>query len=61
MFKNNFPEGYADNESIAAIASAQGQSAICIIRVCGKDCVRLLAKVFSRPKHLTDAKPNSAV
>ncbi len=53
--------GYSNEEPIAAIATALAPAALGIIRTSGKDSVKLLSKVFSRPKALNEASGNSLV
>lgn len=52
---------YAPEEPIAAIATALVPSALGIIRTSGKNAVSLVAKLFSRPKALLNAKGNTIV
>ncbi|MBP5283461.1 MAG: tRNA uridine-5-carboxymethylaminomethyl(34) synthesis GTPase MnmE [Treponema sp.] len=53
--------GYTPEEPIAAIATALSPSALGIVRCSGKNCLPLLAKVFSRPQKLVEAEGNSIV
>jgi len=53
--------GYTPEEPIAAIATALVPAALGIIRVSGKSCRKLLSSIFSRPKALLAALPNSIV
>lgn len=52
---------YTPEEPIAAIATALAPSALALIRISGKNCIKLLSKVFSRPKALTQAEGNTIV
>lgn len=52
---------YTPEEPIAAIATALAPSALAIIRTSGKGAIELISKVFSRPKILLNAQPNSLV
>lgn len=52
---------YAPEEPICAIATALAPAALGIIRCSGKDSVKLLSKVFSRPNALNNALGNSLV
>src|SRR5574344_1742482 len=52
---------YTPEEPIAAIATALAPAALGIVRTSGKDCVRLVANVFSRPQALTAAAGNTIV
>ena len=53
--------GYTPEEPIAAIATALAPSALGIVRVSGRGCIALLAKIFSRPKALLEAAGNTIV
>jgi len=48
-------------DTIAAIATALAPGAIGIVRTSGKGCIELVAKIFSRPKALLEAKGNTLV
>ena len=52
---------YFLDEPIAAIATALVPSALGIVRVSGKDSIRILSGVFSRPKALLEAPGNTLV
>ncbi|MDR3114018.1 MAG: tRNA uridine-5-carboxymethylaminomethyl(34) synthesis GTPase MnmE [Treponema sp.] len=52
---------YGDENPIAALATAPGESALALIRCSGAGCVELLSKVFSRPVKLRSAGGNSVV
>ena len=52
---------YTPEEPIAAIATALVPSAIGIVRTSGKNCIELVAKIFSRKKALLQAAGNSLV
>ncbi len=52
---------YSPEEPISSIATALAPAALGIIRVSGKNCIDLVAKVFSRPKALLEAKGNTLV
>ncbi|MBP5575915.1 MAG: tRNA uridine-5-carboxymethylaminomethyl(34) synthesis GTPase MnmE [Treponema sp.] len=53
--------GYTPEEAIAAIATPLSPGAIGIVRTSGKDCIQLVAKIFSRPNALLASSPNSLV
>lgn len=53
--------GYTPEEPIVAVATALAPGAIGIVRTSGKGCINLVSKVFSRPKALLEANPNSLV
>ncbi|MCR5046433.1 MAG: tRNA uridine-5-carboxymethylaminomethyl(34) synthesis GTPase MnmE [Treponema sp.] len=53
--------GYTPEEPIAAVATALAPSALGIIRVSGKNSIKLLSKIFSRPKALNEAAGNTIV
>jgi len=53
--------GYTPEEAVAAIATPLSPGAIGIVRTSGKGCIELVEKVFSRPKALSNAGPNSLV
>ncbi|WP_191013857.1 tRNA uridine-5-carboxymethylaminomethyl(34) synthesis GTPase MnmE [Treponema zioleckii] len=53
--------GYTPEEPIAAIATALAPAALGIIRASGKGCIEKVSKLFSRPKALLSAAPNSIV
>ncbi len=55
------PSQYTPEEPITSIATALSPAALGIIRVSGKNCIELVAKKFSRPKALSEAKGNSLV
>ena len=52
---------YTPEEPIAAIATALAPAALGIVRASGKQCIELLAKIFSRPKALLEAEGNTIV
>lgn len=52
---------YSPDEPIAAIATALSPAALGVVRTSGAGAVELLAKVFSRPKALTQAAGNTIV
>ena len=52
---------YGDGAPIAAVATALAESALSIVRTGGPGSIELASRVFSRPKALRDAEPNSAV
>jgi tRNA modification GTPase len=52
---------YTSDEPIAAIATAPGRGAIGVIRVSGREVVRLVAKMSSVPQRLLDAPGYTAV
>ncbi|WP_147613632.1 tRNA uridine-5-carboxymethylaminomethyl(34) synthesis GTPase MnmE [Treponema pectinovorum] len=52
---------YNPDEPIVAIATALAPSALGIVRVSGKDCVKLISAIFSRPNQLLKAEGNSIV
>lgn len=52
---------YAPEEPIAAIATALAPSALAIVRVSGKNSIKLLSHIFSRPKTLIEAAGNTLV
>ncbi|MBO7486349.1 MAG: tRNA uridine-5-carboxymethylaminomethyl(34) synthesis GTPase MnmE [Spirochaetaceae bacterium] len=54
-------KAYTPEEPIAAIATALVPAALGVIRTSGRNAVQLVSKVFSRPKALLGAKPNSIV
>lgn len=53
--------GYTPEEPIAAIATALAPAALGIVRTSGKNCIALVANVFSRPQALLQAQGNSLV
>ena len=53
--------GYTADEPIAAIATPLSPGAIGIVRTSGKNCIDLVAKIFSRPKSLLSAQGNTLV
>ena len=53
--------GYTPEEPIAAIATALAPGAIGIVRTTGKNCINLVAELFSRPDALKNAAGNSLV
>lgn len=53
--------GYTPEEPIAAIATALAPGAIGIVRTTGKNCINLVAELFSRPDALKNAAANSLV
>lgn len=55
------PDQYSPEEPISSIATALAPAALGIIRVSGKGCIELVAKVFSRPKALMEAPGNTLV
>jgi tRNA modification GTPase len=54
-------EYYGDDSPIAALATGAGETALAIIRTSGKNCLQLLASVFSNPKKLLSAPGNTIV
>jgi len=52
---------YTPNESVAAIATALGPSALAVVRTSGADCISLVSRIFSRPRALLNADGNSLV
>ena len=52
---------YGDRDPVAAPATPLGESALALIRTSGENTLDLLARVFSRPKKLRSARPNSIV
>ncbi|MBR1912362.1 MAG: tRNA uridine-5-carboxymethylaminomethyl(34) synthesis GTPase MnmE [Treponema sp.] len=52
---------YTPEEPIAAIATALAPGAIGIVRTTGKNCISLMASIFSRPRALQNAAANSLV
>lgn len=52
---------YTPNEPIVAIATALSPAALGIVRASGAGCVERVAKIFSRPRALLDARGNTAV
>ncbi len=50
---------YTPEEPITAIATALSPAALGIIRTSGKGSIENVAKIFSRPKALTEAQGNS--
>ncbi|MCR4822704.1 MAG: tRNA uridine-5-carboxymethylaminomethyl(34) synthesis GTPase MnmE [Treponema sp.] len=52
---------YTPEEPVAAIATALAPAALGIVRCSGKGVLELLAKIFSRPKALLEAKGNTIV
>ncbi len=55
------PSQYAPEEPISSIATALAPAALGIVRVSGKGCIKLVSKVFSRPKALLEAPGNTLV
>lgn len=53
--------GYTPNEPIAAIATSLAPAAIGIVRTSGEGCIKLISEIFSNPKKLLSASPNSLV
>lgn len=51
----------SDGDPIAAIATALSPAALGIVRTSGRDSLDLASRVFSRPKALLSARPNSLV
>jgi len=49
-------ETYNTDDIIYALATGWNQSALAIIRISGKDCLKALSACFSRPKSLLNAK-----
>ncbi|HOK00094.1 MAG TPA: tRNA uridine-5-carboxymethylaminomethyl(34) synthesis GTPase MnmE [Termitinemataceae bacterium] len=49
---------YGDEQPIAAYATPLAESALTLIRTSGKDCIRQLARVFSRPDRLQTSPGN---
>lgn len=54
-------KGYGSEEPIAAIATPLSPGAIGIVRTSGRGCISLVSRVFSAPKRLLSAAPNSLV
>jgi tRNA modification GTPase len=54
-------EYYGDDSPIAALATGAGENALAIIRTSGKNCLQLLATLFSNPQKLLSAPGNSVV
>ena len=52
---------YTPEEPISAIATPLAPGALGIVRTSGKNVIELVAKVFSRPKALKEAKGNTLV
>lgn len=52
---------YTPDEPIAAIATALAPAALGIVRTSGKNCVELVAQIFSRPDALRKAEGNTIV
>lgn len=52
---------YTPDEPISSIATALAPAALGIVRVSGKDCIRLVAGKFSRKQALLDAPGNTIV
>lgn len=52
---------YTPQEPIAAIATALSPAAIGIVRTSGRGSISLVARIFSRPKALLEAKGNTLV
>lgn len=52
---------YTPDEPVAAIATALAPAALGIVRTSGKDCIELVAKMFSRPEALKKAAGNTIV
>ena len=46
--KSLYPQDYNPEESIAALATPWGESALAVIRLSGVDSLKLLAGIFSR-------------
>ncbi len=55
------PNQYTPEEPISSIATALAPAALGIVRVSGKGCIKLVSKVFSRPKALLEAAGNTLV
>jgi tRNA modification GTPase len=54
-------EYYGDDSPIAALATGVGENALAVIRTSGKNCLQLLATLFSNPQKLLSAPGNSVV
>ncbi|MDR0785089.1 MAG: tRNA uridine-5-carboxymethylaminomethyl(34) synthesis GTPase MnmE [Treponema sp.] len=54
-------EYYGDDSPIAALATGVGENALAVIRTSGKNCLQLLASVFSNPQKLLAAPGHSVV
>ena len=54
-------KGYSPEDPIAATATALVPAALGVIRASGKNAIQLVSKLFSRPKALLEAKPNTIV
>jgi len=52
---------YSLDDSIVAIATSYSNQALSILRCSGKDCIPLVASVFSSPRKLKDAKGNTTL
>lgn len=52
---------YTPDEPIAAIATALAPAALGIVRTSGKNCVELVAQIFSRPDALRKAEGNTII
>ncbi|MBO4731544.1 MAG: tRNA uridine-5-carboxymethylaminomethyl(34) synthesis GTPase MnmE [Spirochaetaceae bacterium] len=54
-------KAYSPEDPIAATATALVPAALGVIRTSGTDAIQLVSKIFSRPKALLEAKPNTIV
>jgi tRNA modification GTPase len=52
---------YGERDPVAALATPLAESALAVIRTSGEGAIDLLANVFSRPKKIRAAPPNSVV
>lgn len=57
--KSLYPQDYNPEESIAALATPWGESALAIIRLSGLDSLKLLSGIFSRDGEIVEAAGNT--
>lgn len=57
--KDLYPQDYNPEESIAALATPWGESALAVIRLSGVDSLKLLAGIFSRAGEIVKAAGNT--
>jgi tRNA modification GTPase len=57
--KSLYPKDYNPEESITALATPWGESALAVIRLSGGDSLKLLAGIFSRGGELAEAAGNT--
>ena len=57
--KSLYPQDYNPEESIAALATPWGESALAVIRLSGRDSLKLLAGIFSRGREIVKAPGNT--